>query len=354
MIATRFYIALILAICLFTMSCSQTALDDRTQSDRPPSPHSVLADDKFPGKKFRDAFSRQAAQHERKVKENPNNGRAYAEMSEAYARLWCFGFYSRDNALPKARASAEKAVSLDKNLGMARTALGLVRLLDWDWAGAERELLLAIQLDPKEPRSHHWYSLYLAAMGRHDDAMASSTRAGELDPSALGLKVGKGAILYFGHRFQELKEQMLATVALDPGLPWSHDWLGMAYVELKDFNNGIETYERAVGLSDRTAEVLAGLGHAYGLAGRKSDGLKVLDELERYAKQWYVPPVQMAYVCFGVGETDRAFQLLEEAFRIHAWELVFLRVEPWFDPFRTDPRFVNLQQRMNLPPRSNT
>ncbi|MEW5975661.1 MAG: tetratricopeptide repeat protein [Acidobacteriota bacterium] len=337
----------VLTVWLAAAGC-QKAVDDRF-SGQPDSIHSPLPDERFPGRKFRDAFAGLAAQYEARVKDHPTDARAYAEMSEVYATLWCFGFWPRNDALPKARAAAETAVSIDAKLGLAHTALGLVNLLDWDWRGAERELLLAIQLGPREPRSHHWFSLYLSAMGRHQEALAASTRAGELDPSAPGLKVGKGAILYFAHRFKELKQHMLSTVALDPTLPWPHDWLGMAYVELKDFENAIPTYEKAVELSNRTAEVLAGLGHAYGLAGRKPEALQVLEELEGYAKQWYVPPVQRAYVCLGVGQTDRAFQLLEEAFAMRAWELVFMRVEPWFDAFRSDPRFVDLEKRMNFP-----
>jgi len=345
------HLHVMIAALLVAGGCQQQTSDNQpaTPNPAPLDKESKMPDDQFPGKKYRDAFAGLAAQYERKAQLEPDNAAVYADLSENYSTLWCFGFYARNDALPKAKAAAEKAVLLNEKFGFAHTAMGMVRLFDWDWIGAEREFVRAIQLNPKEPRSHHWYALYLSAMGRYDQAMEESTQAEKLDPSSLGFKTGKGAILYFGHKFEEMKKQMLATVAPAPDFPWGYDWLGMAYVQLGDFGQAIKTYQKAAELSDRTAEVLAGLGHAYGKAGRKSDGEKVLEELDRYAAQWYVPPVQMAYVCFGLGEETRAFELLEKAFQLRAWELVFIQVEPWFDSYRSDPRFINLQQRMNFP-----
>lgn len=307
---------------------------------------------RFPGRKYRKAFENLAIHFAQEVERDSENAAAHAGLSETYSTLWCFGFYSRSEALPVARAAATKAVKLDDELGAAHTALGIVRLCDWDWAGAERSFLRAIQLYPDDAKARHWYALYLAAMGRHGQAMGESTRAEELDPASLGFKTGKGAVLYFGRRFKDMREQMLGVVALDPTFPWGYDWLGMAYVQLGRFDQAIETYEKAVELSDRTAEVVAGLGHACGVAGKKPEGKKLLDELDGLAKQWYVPPVQRAYVCLGLGEVDRAFELLEEAYAARSWELVFLREEPWFDAVRSDPRFLDLQERMQFPERT--
>ena len=339
-----------IAAVLMTASCQQQS-DTRQPEEARLASHeeTSTAQPGFPGKRFREAFENLAAHFEQEVQRDSNDVAAHAGLSEAYSTLWCFGFYSRSEALPKARAAATKAVQLDDELAAAHTALGIVKLCDWDWVGAERAFIRAIQLDPGDAKARHWHALYLAAMGRHEQAMAESTQAENLDPTSLGFKTGKGAVLYFGHKFEEMRQQMLGTIALDPDFAWGYDWLGMAFVQLEQFDQAIETYEKAVELSDRTAEVMAGLGHAYGVAGNKSAGKKVLEELDALAERWYVPPVQRAYVCFGLGERDRAFELLEEAYADRSWELVFLREEPWFDEVRSDPRFVNLQERMQFP-----
>jgi serine/threonine-protein kinase len=303
----------------------------------------------FPGGKYRQAFENLAAHHEREAERDPTNAIAHAGIAEAYATLWCFGFHPREEALPRARAAVARAVELSSESTATQTALGIVNLCDWDWRGAENAFRRAVALDPGDAKAHHWYALYLAAMGRHDEALAETTLAGELAPGSLGFRTGKGAVLYFARQFEAMRDHLIETIALDPEFPWAHDWLGMAYVQLKDFDRAIETYERAVELSDETAEVLAGLGHAYGMAGRHPEARAVLEKMERFATRWYVPPVQRAYVCFSVGESDRGFELLEEAYADRSWELVFVREEPWFDKIRSDPRFADLETRVQLP-----
>ena len=109
------------------------------------------------------------------------------------------------------------------------------------------------------------------------------------------------------------------------------------------------TYEKAVELSDGVAEVKAGLGHAFGVAGREAEARQVLHELHNLARQWHVPPVQVAFVHVSLGEKDAAFQWLDKALEQRSWELAFLQVEPWLDDLRGDPRFGRLLERMAFP-----
>ena len=301
------------------------------------------------GGKFRRAFESIAQHFRDESRRDASRAAAHAGLSEACSTLWCFGYRSRAEARPEARAAAARAVALDDELPAAHTSVGIVKLCDWDWTGAEHAFRRAIQLDSDDAKAHHWLALYLSAMGRHEEAFAESTRAEQLEPLSPGFRTGKGAVLYFAHRFEEMRKQMLGVVSRAPDFPWGHDWLGMALVQLGRFDRAIDTYETAVKLSDRTAEVLAGLGHACGVAGRASFAREILEELERDAENGYVPPVQRAYVCLSLGDEDRAFELLEEAYADRSWELVFLREEPWFDTVRSDPRFVRLQQRMRFP-----
>ncbi len=339
-----------IVLLLLATGCRQHSGNSSSERAQPATQEAADgAPDRFPGQKHRQAFESLAARYEASIRANEIDASAHAGRSEMYSTLWCFGFGSRREVLPAARAAATRAVELDDQLAAAHTAMGIVTLCDWDWETAEREFRRAIELDPDDAKAHHWLALYLAAMGRHEEALVASTRAESLDPDSLGFKVGKGAVLYFGRAFEEMRRQMLGVVALDPDFPWGYDWLGMAQVQLRQFEPAIETYQKAVRLSDGTAEVVAGLGHAYGVAGREAEASRILDQLESLAGRWYIPPVQRAYVCVGLGRWDRAFELLEEAFRDRSWELVFLREEPWLDEIREDARFAALEKRMRFP-----
>ena len=324
-------------------------------SAQEPSPTDrSLANDvrKFPGKSIRDAMEKAAQQYQQAVEQAPQHAPSHVGVAEWYTALWCFGFVSREDSLPIAKKAAMKAVELDGELAAAHTALGVIRLSDWDWAEAERELQCAIELDPKRANSRHWYALYLSAMGRHDEAISQSEEAVKLDPSP-GNRTGLGAILYFARDFDRMQIKMQATLTQHPDFAIGYDWLGMAQVQLAQFDDAIVTYQKAVELSDGIAEVKAGLGHAYGVAGKQAEARGILRELNELSQQWHIPPVQVAFVHVSLGEKDDAFRWLERAFEQKSWELAFLQVEPWLDDLRSDPRFSRMVQRMNFPSRSD-
>ncbi|MBC8400781.1 MAG: tetratricopeptide repeat protein [Candidatus Marinimicrobia bacterium] len=302
----------------------------------------------YPGKEFRALLEKDVKQYERAIHDYPNVASNYAGLAEASTILWCYGFYPRSALFSKSRAAAVKAVKIDPKLAIAHTILGLVKLSDWDWAAAEKEFQCAIELNSDKPQSYHWYALYLAAMGRHQQALDETRKALKLDPSP-SFKVGYVSILYFARDFAQMVDYLNETITADPQFAPSYDWLGMAYIQLERFDEAIKVYRKAVRLSDGAAEVLAGLGHAYGVAGRIAEAQAVRDKLISFAKRWYIPPVQIAFVLVGLGEKDRAFELLERAYIERSWELIFIREEPWLDDLRSDPRFENLLKRMHFP-----
>lgn len=306
------------------------------------------ANEYYPGKKFREPWDKAVAELEMRVRENPEDVSAYVGLAEHYILLWCFGFLSRDESLPKAKEAIKRAKALAPDCSAVHTILGALALSDWNWAGAEEELNLAIELETHNPKPHHWYALYLSAMGRHSEALAESMQSVKLEPSVT-YKTGFGSILYFAKDFERMVEVMEEVVAEAPTFAPGYDWLGMAYVQLGRYEESIQAYQKAVELSDGAAEVKAGLGHAYGVAGRKAEAKAILDELLALSKKWYVPPVQIAFVYVGLGELDKTFEMLETAYKERAWELVFVREEPWFSHLHSDPRFINLLKAIKFP-----
>ncbi len=90
------------------------------------------------------------------------------------------------------------------------------------------------------------------------------------------------------------------------------------------------------------------LGYAYAVAGQRSEAEKILEESNQLSRQRYVSPSHRALIYTGLGEKELAFEWLEKAYEDRNWVLVLLKVHPMFDPLRSDPRFTDLLQRMNL------
>ena len=142
---------------------------------------------------------------------------------------------------------------------------------------------------------------------------------------------------------------MEKTIARDTALPWGYDWLGMAYNGLEQHQKSIDTYYRAFELSDGTVEVGGGLGHALGMAGHYAPAKNLADFYQSQADHHYLPPVQRAFIHIGIEEYEEALNLLEQAYAEKSWFLIFLKIEPWYDPIRQESRFQDIITQMEFP-----
>jgi tetratricopeptide (TPR) repeat protein len=300
------------------------------------------------GESVKNTFLQTAERHAQTVADDPNNVYALTGLAETKVLLYIFGYMPREETLPMVRETFQKLVQIDSSGSNTLKLSGILNFLDWKWIAAKTDFLKAIEADPENLNARHWYSLYLSALGRFQEAMAQSDTIGTMDPEGT-YAIGRGSLFYFARRNVELKELMIQAVAKDTSVAWGYDWLGMAYIELKDYENSLETYYRAFELSDGTVEVGAGLGHALGLAGKYEAAKQMADYYAVAAKNHYLPPVQRAFIHIGIGEYDEAIRLLEQAYAEKSWFLIFMQVEPWLDPVRKDPRFEDIIRRMEFP-----
>lgn len=282
------------------------------------------------------------------IQQDSANAELYIGLAETQITIYIFGFSSRQETLPEARAAYQRALELDPESSAIKTLEGMLFMLDWKWEEAEEAFQKAILLDYTNLKARHWYSLYLSAMLRFDEAMAQSDTISTMDPEG-NYMIGRGSLLYFARRNQELKKLMIEVVEKDTSVAWGYDWLGMAYIELREYQNSIDTYFKAFRLSDGTVEVGGGLGHALGLAGEYKVAKQMADFYELLAKDHYLPPVQRAFIHIGIEEYSEALRLLEQAYDEHSWFLAFIQAEPWYDPLHHDPRFDRLVEKMNFP-----
>jgi tetratricopeptide (TPR) repeat protein len=282
------------------------------------------------------------------LEKDPENIDAHIGIADSYFALWCYGTIPYAEAIKEVKTAESIVLNLNDSLSDVHTLTALIKWSEWNWDGAEKEFNIAIDLDSNSAKANHWYALYHAAMGQFEESISLSKKAVQLEPTS-GYKIGLGSMYYFAQDFETLKKEMKDVISEDPDFAQAYDWLGMAYILLEEFDNSIEVYEKSAALSGRLAEILGGLGHAYGIAGRKNEAKKILDEMLDYTLKYHIPPIQIAFVYAGLGDDDKVFGMLERAYKERSWELIFMREEPWFDYLREDNRFKEFVSRLKFP-----
>jgi serine/threonine-protein kinase len=280
---------------------------------------------------------------------DPTYAPAYAGLADCYNMLVNYSVAPGKEAFPKAKAAAEKALELDQNLAEAHAALAFIHFQwEWNWLDAEREFRRAIELKPNYGAAHQWYSSLLAVTGRTEEALAEAKRAQELDPFSLIVSSHPGWINYLARDHTQAIEQARQTIRLDPNFFPARRYLALAYEQQRKFKEAIAEFQRAVSLSRGGALLKSELGHAYAVAGRRREAQQLIGELRQLTAGQRVSQYHLALIHAGLGEKDRAIELLNQAFDERAERLVWLRVDPRFDRLRSDARFNDLLQRIGL------
>jgi len=254
------------------------------------------------------------------------------------------------DAVPKAKEAAKKALELDETLGAAHINLGAAYFwYDYDWKSAERELKRGIELSPNDVWAHEAYGWYLLVMRRFDDGIAENKRAQQLDPLSSVANMLLGQSLYYAHRYDEAIDQLRTTVDLSPDNWVAHDLLGWCYEVKGDLAQALAEFQRARQIENSIAEPLASLGRGYAMLGKTEEAHKVLDQLNQLSMHNHVPPYNTAFVYSALGDKNQAIALLQRANQERSWYVVMLALDPKFDNLRSDPRFEHLVRQIGLP-----
>lgn len=303
-------------------------------------------------KRTEEGLSRSVGFFQQAIAKDSSYALAYSGLADGYSLLSEYGFAVPTEENPKAKKAALRALEIDDTLAEAHTSLAWIKTFnDWDWSGGEDEFQRAIAVNPNNAPSRHWHAFSLAATGRSEEAISEERRALELDPLSLITNRVLGLELYLGRHYDQAIEQEQRTLALEPSYAFAHANLGMALVQKQMYKEGIAECEKELAISPTNPFASADLGHAYAVAGRRADAQKVLDQLLALSKQRYVPATSAAVIYVGMGDKDKAFEWLEKAYNERSLGSTFanIKVNPQFDPIRTDPRFSDLLRRMNLP-----
>jgi len=274
---------------------------------------------------------------------------AYSGLGAAHAVLSSpFGGDEPVDALAKAAEAAGRALELDATIAEAHLVVGEVALRRWQWTDADAHYRRALDLDPNNAAAHAGRARWLLSQRRTDEALEWAQRARELDPLALyGRDIGW--ILFQSRRYADAIREFHTVLAVRPDEAGALWYLGFAMIEHGEAAEAVRVLERSAALSGRNPAVLGVLVRSYVRAGRTTDALRVLAELTRRREAGYVPAAAFVNAYLGLGDNERALEWLDRAFDERSKILLHLKVHPFFDPLRNDPRYAALQRRMNFP-----
>jgi TolB-like protein/DNA-binding winged helix-turn-helix (wHTH) protein/Tfp pilus assembly protein PilF len=287
-------------------------------------------------------YFKQAAEKE------PAFARAHAGVADALNIMLFYGFVSGKEVIREARQAAAEAVRLDDSLPDGHAALGYVNFVFLhDWPTADREFQRATALGPNYVPAHHWYALYLAAMGRREASFKEMQAAKELDPVSPIMNSANAYVHYFARDYDAAAAACSESLAHDPNFAVAHLVLGSVYEAQHRTAESLKEYQTVVALRGPQAGAFyrAQVARALALAGKPDEASKTLRELGD--PQWNL--AQVALVEAALGERDKALGLLEDAARRDDIALTWMKVDPVFDPLRNEPRFQALLTGLKFP-----
>jgi TolB-like protein/DNA-binding winged helix-turn-helix (wHTH) protein len=292
----------------------------------------------------------------RAIQIDPEYPEPHAGLADSYALLGSLGGASipRRDAMNNARSIARKALELDPTMAEAHTSLAFVLMhYDWDFAAAEKEYLRAIDLNPNYPTAHQWYAVNLEATGRMDAALAELRHAQELDPLSLIISADIGGLLGGARRYEEATAQLQSTLKMDPNFLLAQLELATVFVYQQKYAEAIDHARKALALAPGSLWAECVLGTAYALRGQRDKAQKMMESIQRssHSKE---AATYVATIATGLGDKDVAFRWLKVARDERAGSLILMKITPYWDPLRSDPRFASLLHDVGLDSTGNS
>jgi tetratricopeptide (TPR) repeat protein len=280
---------------------------------------------------------------------DPAYALAWAGLADCYIVLAKFGVELPREFMPKARAAAERALALDPRLAEAHVSMGsIAAIFDWDWPGAERHFLRAIELKPDYATAHQWYAHdYLSAIGRMKEAEQELERARDCDPLSLVILASSGENFSMQRRPLEALQYFAQGLELDAYYPRAHFGMARAYLQLARHDEAVQAVERGLALDPNSPMAFAVAAYVYAATKRQAEAKRMLSALERIAATQRVPAYvfMRAWMLF---DAKRSCDYLEQAFEERDPRLVHVAVSPVYDSLRAQPRFESTIRRMGL------
>jgi TolB-like protein/DNA-binding winged helix-turn-helix (wHTH) protein/Flp pilus assembly protein TadD len=276
---------------------------------------------------------------------DPRFAPAYAGLADSYSLLANYSVLPPSEAFPLSVAAARKSLELNPSLPEAHLALAFSEHhYSWEWEAARREYATALALGPSYPTAHLRYAEYLSSLGRHDEAIAEIHRAEDLDPLSPLYTSNAGRLLYHARRYDEAILELNKTLELDSTRIYTRLHMGMCYEQIGRYAEAeqqLEVVRAAFGGHPSIA-----LAHLYAVTSRQQEARQIVDDMRSDAgdSDWFF----LGSVYAALGDRDRAFDCLQQAYHKHDFFLVFAKIHPYMDPLRGDARFTALLRQIGL------
>jgi len=283
------------------------------------------------------------------IRRDPTFAAAYVGLADAHERRGStfIGGAPVQEERQRAISAARKALELNDELSGAHDLLAKVQWKQWQWAEAEAEYKRALELKPNDAIAYEGFAQWLLSQGRTEEALTWAQRGRELDPVAVS---GNGIAwtLFQARRYDEAIRELYSVLAVHPDDANALWILGFALIGNGQPKEAIPPLEKTVSITHRTPGSLELLATAYAHSGRRTEALHLIDELKQRQRRTYVPASAFLNPYLALGDYDQAFVWFERAYREKSAILLWLKVHPFFDPVRNDPRFKDLVHRVGL------
>jgi serine/threonine-protein kinase len=296
-----------------------------------------------------DDLARAVDEFRRAIDVDPTYAAAYAGLADAYAQIGYQASARPLDVYPKAKAAAIQAVRLAPNLAEPHASLGFVHMyFDLDFAASEREFQQAIALNDNAVTAHHGYSVLLAALLRPDEARREIDRARVLDPLSPLVATDAGFETYYDRRYDEAHKVLNEAISLNPEEWLAHFWLARTLQAEKRYDEAIAEYRQPSGSFGNTQSI-SGVGHLYGVTGRRDEAQKLLAQMDELSTKRYVSPYVWTLIYLGLGDRENTLTWLQRTYDERVNGLVWLLKDPRWDPMRGDPGFEAIVTRVGFP-----
>jgi TolB-like protein/Tfp pilus assembly protein PilF len=303
----------------------------------------------------REGFKTGAQYFQEAIRKDPSFALAYIGLADCYNAMGVSYMLPADEIFPRAKESADKALEMDPTLAEGHIALGVYKVFyQWDWAGAGKEAEYAKQLNARFAKSielntdltNHFYCFYLDVLGKPEESIEYHKQALELDPLAFFFYAEMGWSYYIDRKYDIAIEKANKSLSMDPMQALAYSTLGNAYREKKMYPEAIAALKKAYDLDPYQ---LVELGYGYGSSGNKIEAEKIIAKFVEESKTERVDPANVALIYISTGEKDKAFEWLQKAYDARSSWMTWLKVEPKYDPIRSDARFKDLIHKVGLP-----
>ncbi|SRR5579871_496599 len=304
----------------------------------------------FWNKRTADGFRQAANYFQQAIDKDPNYGAAYAGLADTFGLMSTWYEGPQNELMPKARTAALRALELDESLAEAHASLALIKEnYDYDWPGAEREFRRAIQLNPQYATAHQWYAESLSWQGRFQEALTESEQARHLDPLSPIIGSDYASILYYSHQYESALKQIRSVLELDPNFEHAQGEMVPSYLQMGRYDEAIEAINHWPG-HGRGLWPWAWKAAIYGRSGRAQQARRALAKVEQVPASRPGLPAMLLVAYSGTGQKERVLEVLEKAISEHSNAVLPIKVDPLYDPMRSDPRFEDVLRHIGLQP----